>query len=173
MLVCFDTHAIIWGIKEECTPGQEEMIQRAKQLIRMCEEQGHRIIIPSIVVSELLIGIPLGKHADFVNQINESYIVAPYDTPASVQCARMWLEKRALVNSLRESGVAKRELKADFMIAATAIARKCDCIYTEDRELERFAESYIEVNRISDVLLPATQDGLFASGDLPSAPLSD
>lgn len=37
-LVCFDTHIIIWGIKKQATPGQEGNIEKAKDLIEMCEK---------------------------------------------------------------------------------------------------------------------------------------
>jgi PIN domain nuclease of toxin-antitoxin system len=32
-LVCFDTHIIIWGIKQQATAGQEANIDKAKNLI--------------------------------------------------------------------------------------------------------------------------------------------
>lgn len=54
-MVCLDTHVIIWGIKEEATPGQEEMVQRAKSYIRHQDEQDIDIMVPAPVVAEAMI----------------------------------------------------------------------------------------------------------------------
>lgn len=42
-------------------------------------------------------------------------------------------------------------MKADFMIAATALARGADCIYSEDIGLRRFAQDYIDVRPLPNV----------------------
>lgn len=49
-LVCFDTQIIIWGVKRQATPGQEDNIDKAKYLINTCEENGIDIMVPSVVV---------------------------------------------------------------------------------------------------------------------------
>ncbi len=54
-MVCLDTHVIIWGIKEEASPGQENMVQRAKSYIRHQVNQGVNLMIPAPVVAEALI----------------------------------------------------------------------------------------------------------------------
>jgi len=35
--VCLDTHILIWGVKGESTPGQEDMISKAKQFFKWLE----------------------------------------------------------------------------------------------------------------------------------------
>ncbi len=37
-LVCLDTHVIIWGIVKQATPGQENMIQKAKNLFEFLDQ---------------------------------------------------------------------------------------------------------------------------------------
>lgn len=55
-LVCFDTQVLIWGVKREASENQEHMIARTQYLIEQCEEKKYKILIPSIVVGELLMG---------------------------------------------------------------------------------------------------------------------
>ena len=42
-------------------------------------------------------------------------------------------------------------MKADFMIAATALSRGASCIYSEDAGLRKFAQDYISVKPLPNV----------------------
>jgi hypothetical protein len=50
--VCLDNHILIWGVRGVSTPGQEQEIERAKQLFEDLDQSDARVMIPSVVVAE-------------------------------------------------------------------------------------------------------------------------
>lgn len=119
-LVCFDTQIIIWGVKKQATPGQEGNIEKAKYLIVMCEKDGVKIMVPSVVVAELLCALEPKLHSAFSELMHRRFIVPPFDTQAALHFADMWRNKKQIRD---ESGISRSEMKADFMITATAFTR--------------------------------------------------
>lgn len=170
MLYCVDTHMLIWGIKQQCTPGQEDMIERAKSFIGHCQLKGHKLLIPSVVVAEMLVGLPLEAHGDFIRTLEQLFMVAPFDIGVSAVYSKMYIEQKGTIDLLTAAGVTKRKIKADFMIAATAVSRQCQSLYTGDVEIIRFAGPYIRVEEIKDIPLPAKTMGLFGDGPMPVPP---
>lgn len=149
-LVCFDNHILVWGIKEQATLGQEEMIPRAKELIRHLDEAHIHILIPSVVIAEFLLPIPPEKHALVINRFNRSFIVASFDTAAASWFSRIWQSKKeqATIDALSKNGKTRTELRADSLIVATAASQKADCIYSHDEGLKAFAKDYIDVEEV-------------------------
>lgn len=160
MLYCVDTHMVIWGIKRECTNGQENMIDRATHFINECELNQHKILIPTIVVAEILGNVPLHDHARLTEKISNLFMVIPFDIAAARAYAKMMAEQKVAIEDAKANDYTSRHIKADFMIAATAIARQCHRLYTEDKALLSFATPYIEVHKISDIDVPPSQPQL-------------
>lgn len=149
-LVCLDNHVLIWGIKEEATEGQESMIPRAKAFIESLDNPDYSVLIPTIVIGEFLMRIPVDMHATVMNLFNRSFIVAPFDMIAASKFAEIWQTKKAqeVINELVKSGKTREELKVDRMIVAIAVSREAECIYSHDEALKIFAQGYIAVKEI-------------------------
>jgi predicted nucleic acid-binding protein len=147
-LVCFDTHIVIWGVRGKATLGQEDNIEKAKYLISMCDKDGIKIMIPSVVVAEVLCALEPRLHSAVSELMHRRFIVPPFDTQAALHFAEMWRNKK---NIKDESGISRAEMKADFMITATALARGANCIYSEDSGLKKFAQGYIDVKSLPNV----------------------
>lgn len=150
-LVCFDTQQMIWGIKEQATEGEEDMVARTKAFIRHLDEKGTRILVPSIVVAELLIRVPPELHSMVSNLVERSFVVGDFDLRASSCFARMWRDKkdRGVIQTLQhQASVAKVKLRADCMIAATAVANGASCIYSHDKDVKAIAEGHILVREV-------------------------
>jgi predicted nucleic acid-binding protein len=153
-LVCLDTHILIWGIKEEATPGQEEMIHKTKLFFKWLDDNGIKAIIPSVVIGEFLMLIPSDEHEQVNNFFQMNFIVVPYDTASASYFAKIWQDKTTdgTIDKLKNNPLATRaKLKADCQIVATAITHGASCIYSYDEELAKFAEGYIEVKQIPDI----------------------
>ncbi len=144
-LVCFDTNFVIWGVKKQAAVSQGNNIAKVAYLLETLEQQNKQILIPSIVLGEVLASLPADQQLSFVALIRQSFIFAPYDAGAAVQYAQMW-QKRA-----RDTGYTRNETKADYMIAAIAVANRCDAIYSNDEGLRKFASAYIAVIRIEEI----------------------
>jgi predicted nucleic acid-binding protein len=147
-LVCFDTNIIIWGVKRQATPGQEENIEKAEFLISMCDENDIKIMVPAVVVAEILCALEPRFHGAVSELMQRRFIVLPFDTRAALHFADIWRNKR---QSRQESGMSRHEMKADFMITAIAVAGGASCIYSEDPGLKKFAQDYIDVKSLPPV----------------------
>lgn len=149
-LVCLDNHALIWGIKEEATDGQELMIPRAKAFIESLDNKNYGVLIPTIVIGEFLMRVPSDMHAIVMNLFNRSFIIAPFDMIAASKFAEIWQNKKSqqIADELFKSGRTREELKADRMIVAIAVSRRAECIYSHDKALRAFAQGYIDVKEI-------------------------
>lgn len=151
-VVCLDTQVLIWAIKEEAEPGQEEMIWRSKALINRLEKSNKKLLIPSVVVGEFLVRIPTENHQKTINLIDRLFMVAEYDVRAAAFYAKIWRAKQdsAVLEELKNSGKTRQELKADRMIVATALASGAECIYSHDKGVRLFGEGFIDVQEIPD-----------------------
>jgi predicted nucleic acid-binding protein len=141
-LICFDTQIIIWGVRKYATVRQEINIEKAKYLIESCEKEQIKIMIPSVVVAEVLCALEPSLHNSFNQLITRKFMVMPFDTQAALYFAKLWREKKQIKDTIE---ISRSEMKADFMIVATALARGADCIYSEDKGLRKFAQDYIKV----------------------------
>jgi predicted nucleic acid-binding protein len=161
---CIDTQTVVWGVRRVATPGQEDMIDRAGVFIQQCQDAGDNLIIPAVVLAELLAGIPVEQHTDFFQTIHRRFIVAPFDGPAASLYGKLWWEHKQNPSPQNGDDSPNRQVaKADRMIAATAIAARCDALVTDDRQLANFSSSNIAVKTVRDIPIPARQEVLFPS----------
>jgi hypothetical protein len=125
------------------------MIPRAKYLFSELTRTQTKILIPSIVVGEFLLGIPLDMHGKILSNLGESgFITLPYDLQAAARFATLWKEReeKGLIQKIKEEYEARRtQLRADCMIIATALAQNSSCIYSHDGRLRAFAGDAIHV----------------------------
>ncbi|MEL6779389.1 MAG: PIN domain-containing protein [Cyanobacteria bacterium J06597_16] len=155
-IVCFDTQVIVWGIKQKATPGQEDMVAKAKFLIEQCKKEETAILIPALVVAELLMPLPTEEYGTFTALLHKNFRVIPFDTRAAAIFANLWKDWQKKKNKLPDSFLSqatRAEMKTDYMIIATALAQGATCIYSEDRKLKKFAEEHLKV-----VGLPTTYE---------------
>ena len=162
--VYLDTHILIWGIKKESTAGQEQMIQRAQHFLKWLEENAIKVAIPSVVLGELLLRVPIDQHAEvYANVAEHSFIVHPYDALAAVKAAQVWILARnsGLVDDmLLDSGVTRASIRADCQIIGIALSRHGGTIYSHDAGLKRLAKGHIPVREMPE--LPSKQASLFS-----------
>lgn len=163
-LVCFDNNVLVWGVKEQATPGQEGMIPRTKVFIHKLQEDRIHVLIPSVVIAEFLMPIPPDMHATVINLFDRGFVVVPFDTAAASQFAKIWLSNKGqeLVDSLIRNGSTRAELKVDSLIVATAVSQRAECIYSHDGGVKAFAQGFIEVKEIPFI---STQTSAFKADE--------
>lgn len=135
-MVCLGTHVIIWGIKEEATPGQEEMVQRAKNYIRHQDEQNVDLMVPAPVVAEAMIRGDVDQLQTIRTIIERSFFIAAFDSPAAFLAAE--LERRS-------------HIRIDAQIAAIAIVQKAEVIVSHDPHMRTIAQNRIPVIELPDI----------------------
>jgi predicted nucleic acid-binding protein len=153
-VVCLDTQILIWGLKKQAKPEQQDEIAKAEYFLKKCDEEKTAIIIPSVVIAELLAGIPLAEHGAFLGLVNKRFMIASFDLPAAAIYGEYFESWRAAHpdSSFREEGFSRVKFKVDHMILAIAVTRDANCLYTNDDELIAHSNGRIEARKLPKVL---------------------
>jgi len=160
MIYCVDSQILIWGIKKQFTEGQENKIERAESFFRKVDEEGHQILIPTVVLAEILAPEPKGKYSMYMDVINESFMIGEFNTMCAIRYAEILHNRfEDLKQFAHNNGIRREKMKADFMVLATALAYNAHTLYTNDKGLLSIASGYIQACEIPK--LPATQMDLF------------
>lgn len=154
-IICLDTQILYWGIVKKAVHGTENLIEPAGQFLKWIESQGHDIIIPTIVLGEMLIPIPDYEQGNVLVQFKRDWMVVDYDTKAALTYAKMRrdhiVQKRFKDLRHLHPDVTKKELVADAMIIATAIAHGAEKIYSHNEDFLALAEGFIVAENFLDV----------------------
>ncbi len=136
------------------------MIHRAADLINTLDKSSSQVIVPSLVLAELLMPVKAEDYGRLLADISKKFRVVPFDTKAAFYYASLWKSWREknTAAQLGDNRPTRAKMKTDFMIVATAVSRKAECIYTADSDIEKFAKGHIEVLK-----LPVS----FEQGDIP------
>jgi predicted nucleic acid-binding protein len=162
-----DNHILIWAIRGVAEVGQETMIRRAKLLLEELEKEQADIVIPAVVVSEFLTGVPKPQHTELLRVLSRRFQLPPFDVRAAAVAATIWRDNAEKNPELREQiretfpGVERAKIKADIQIIATCVARNVDVLFSHDGPLRTLAKGTIEVRELPP--LKPTQPDLFVS----------
>jgi predicted nucleic acid-binding protein len=163
-MVLFDSTfaLLVWlpGVPASVSQAKE----RVEHLINELHTQSNKIIIPTPVISELL--IYAGKAGpQYLSEITKSakFKVAPFDTRAAVEVASML---GAAVKAGKKKGSSGKgswpKTKFDHQIVAIGKVEGADTVYTDDQDLGKLAAKLgLKVVTLSDLPLPPSRTPLF------------
>ncbi len=147
MLVCLDTHILIWGILGQAKATQQEMIDRAQRFLRFLDKEKARVLIPSTVVAELVWKVPEDRHPDVLRLLQQRFVLGAFDAAGACLSATI-----AQKNGGDVRGAATREtIRSDCQLVAVAVAYKAEKIYSNDPDIRRLAEGFIKVEEMPNV----------------------
>lgn len=75
-LVCLDTHYFRWGLLLKATPGQEDRITQATEFFRWLDETDATIIVPTPIVTELLMGADVTERHKILTELESKFRIA-------------------------------------------------------------------------------------------------
>ena len=156
MIVCIDTHVLIWGIKKDSVPSQRMMIDRTKNFLEWLQNEQQRIIVPAPVLGEFLMRIPFDEHSKITQEIQSRFMVLPYDAASASLYAHIWQKNKN--NGLPSVNTGREKMKTDSMIVAIAVANKARILYSEDPDIQKFAKGFIETRNIPVIPRQMTLD---------------
>jgi predicted nucleic acid-binding protein len=146
MRVCIDSNIIVWGLKKTSSDSQVHMIERAESFFEYLDKNKFDVIIPSIVITEILMPEPLDTHSKYLEIFKNKFIIGNFDARVASKCAELMHNKYSDFQHFRkENNIRKDKMKFDFAIVATAIEYGASCIYSHDPHLKSFAENLINV----------------------------
>lgn len=150
-LICLDTQILIWGIRKQAEPGQEQNIARAEHLIDMLTKNRDQVVIPSITYAEACVGVPEDRLQVFMNEMQKRFIIIPFDVLAAHHYRQIFLSNKQKLKQYKSEGYTRPNQFADMKIVATALACKAKSIYSEDPHLEKIANGFIDVINLPSV----------------------
>jgi predicted nucleic acid-binding protein len=145
-----DTGVLIWGVRKEPAPDRPDLVERCIHLIETISNRTGGVMIPSIVLSEYLVGLPFVDQARSVSVFKKHFFVAPFDAKAAEIAAEIY--SRVEFGKIKaQSNQCRQCVKADIKIIATAIAHGAARIYTDDDHFRSMACGKILVENIPEI----------------------
>ncbi|MGO9258551.1 MAG: hypothetical protein ACLQU1_19870 [Bryobacteraceae bacterium] len=123
------------------------------------DKKDSKIILPTPALAEFML-LAADRWAEYLTIIRRRAIfeIAGFDDPEAVELVEHWLkfgDGKKLKPSTPETWA---KLKYDRQIAAIAVTRRVECIYSTDCDLEKYAkELRIKFRNLVDLPLPPTQ----------------
>lgn len=161
MIFCIDSQIIIWGIKNQSTDTQVDMIEKAATFFNWVDYNGHEIVIPTVVVAEILAPEPIDVRIKYSEILNKNFRVVNFDNLCALKYAQILNGKFEDVKKIgQENDWSRQKMKLDHLIIASAIANNATCIYSYDKGLKSFANNLIDVKEFPPA--PTRQPDLFS-----------
>ncbi len=167
-VVCIDTQILSWAIVKKPPNSNPNLVHIATDFMQWVQDQNFTVIVPTIIVSELLIPVPIEDHPRLLQLLSANYRIVPFDLPSARKMAEM---RQAFIiqNRLRvlldpnRPDATKAALKADVMIIATALAHGAQALYSHNTDMRNMAKDYITAFSLDDV--PFQRSFGFNDGD--------
>lgn len=166
MTVGLDTMTMIWGLQgiepRGGNPRQRnltEMQQRAVILLDILEEDKEKIVIPSVMVAELLVKVPLVNHFNYLGELQRRFFVPLFDLPAAALAATLWLKHKDLP---KDEQTGRTILKSDVMIVASAKSAGASKFYSNDKKCRKLA-SLVGMEALD---LPMSHPNMFRDAEI-------
>lgn len=137
--VIVDTQFLIWAIRKEASPGQEDRLSLARRYLAALTDSRRQIVVPAPVLAELLAGAN-GRQA-CAEEVLRSCRVVPFDAMAAMQFAEVFGTTSS--DWRVEIGDKGRvRMKFDMMIIAIALATRINALLTFDDGLQNLAKRF-------------------------------
>ena len=165
-IIGIDSNVFIWGIREKSSIGQESKIEEAKNFFKLAASKEWLFLLPTPMLAEILSPVPKEERQSILSLIDKRFIIAPFDVPAANKCAELLYKSytdKEIVEYRVNNAVPKQKMKYDCMIAAICIVRKIGEIYTDDGDIEKFADGQLVVKKLPKIAMPITQTDLFGN----------
>lgn len=163
-MAVFDATALIHLFEPDARaiidPATQEPVSNAKaridHLVETLENKHERVVIPTPVLSEVLVHADeaMASYLEVLNNTSRFRIV-PFDQRAAIELAAI-IRDGPTTEDLRVGSASTRaSLKFDRQIVAIARVEQETAIYSDDGDMEKLGESFgLKVIRTYDLPLP-------------------
>lgn len=145
MAVLFDTSVLLLAIHPDASPpidpATKQPVDHAKQrveyLIRKLSKARTKVVIPSPVLSEIL--VHAGKAAnEYIQNFQQApFRIVPFDTRAAIECAET-LRRYGMKG--KGAGNPRAKVKFDRQIVAIAQVERVEAIYSDDDDIYNYGK---------------------------------
>jgi predicted nucleic acid-binding protein len=139
-----DTQVLIYAEAVPSKPGSKcqdfaDLRERAKLLIYKAAGNGDTIILPTVVISELLVPVPAGQRGAVVQLLEKTFQCPSFDIPAATIAADLWSRFKNLPQG-QVCNNGRNVIRADALIVASARAANATHFYSHDSQCRDLAE---------------------------------
>lgn len=126
----------------------EHLIAPAKAFVNHLSEKNVTVLLPSIVVSEYLIGVSEENRTAALQVFQTNFQILPFDGRAAHETARVfthWSGSDMHREIKQDELSTRKQLHADCKIVGTLLSHGIDRIYSNDTStLHKIAEGFVE-----------------------------
>lgn len=159
-LVAFDANTCIWGVKNQNSPGQANMVGLANNLIKTLTKHSVDILLPSPVISELMSPMPPPAAINFYSQLTRKFQVGYFDAKATLILAEILNHHYITTGKhYKNLGISKTAMKYDAYIIAIAVANNVEAIYSEDPDFISIAAHFVPILKLTSLPPSIIQTG--------------
>lgn len=116
----------------------KEFQVRSRTLILGLAQKKATVFLPTIAISEILVPVPPQQRVLLIAQLEERFVLCPFDLPAAAIAADLWCRYRQLPHDMKYPD--RSVLKADAMIVASAKSAGAVEFYTTDARCRALAD---------------------------------
>src|SRR5438105_3162599 len=131
-MICLDTAPVIWGVQGVARAGQEPMIEKTKRYIAHLDKTGKRIMIPTPVLSEYLMGFNPTEQDAQLRLLERHFFLPSLDVPAAALAAKILQDAEAVPMKKARKKVPRQELRVDAFIIAIAAVHRAEIVISND-----------------------------------------
>jgi hypothetical protein len=132
------------------------MRRRSIILFDLFAEKKETVIAPTVAVAEVLLGVDPKDHGNFIAELQNRFVIRPFDLPAMSIAAQLWQSHRQLPKSQQ---IERAVLKADVMIVATVKAAGVSVFYSHEPKFRKLVQAAGMIPQD----LPTHSENLFAN----------
>lgn len=166
-MVVFDTSILLLLLHPEAKPptdpatgvAVEKAAERIKHLVDVLANAKEKIVIPTPVLSELLVhaGEATNQYLDVLNG-QAVFRIAPFDQKAALEAAIAMgesLSRGGIRVDATDPNVTRGKVKFDRQIVAIAKAEGATAVYSDDSDIVKYAQQVgLKAYRTIDLDLP-------------------
>ena len=158
-MVVFDSAVLLLFVDPNAKSDIDQAAKRIEYLIETLSADRERIIIPTPVLSEILVhvGAALQGYLDALNG-SAAFRIAPFDQKAAVECAlaiKDALDRGGWRVDASDPGATRGKVKFDRQIVAIAKVEGAHTIYTDDDDVIGYAgQAGLKARRTAELDLP-------------------
>lgn len=147
MRVLLDTQILVyWNRRGPVSNVEEyETLRRAWYLFYELDKAKARIIVPTIVIGEFLVGCRPETHQDVVREFTQKFDCPAFDLVAAMRAAeiRQSIKDQSIqkLYSTEENG--RNILSADIKILACGLADRMTHFYSNDKKFQKLANLFV------------------------------
>lgn len=179
-MVILDTTTILLLIEPTSRPPQdpqtgkplERCKDRLEYLTKTLSEAGSRVVVPTPVLAELLVGAGAAR-SDYLTEIQASSVfqIVPFDVKSAVELSFLLDANSKPIKAKLSRVETWAKVKFDRQIIAIAKAQNIGDIYTDDEHLTSVAgANRISVHHTWDLPLPPQEKQITMEFPVPKEP---